>query len=415
MDFWRNYLEKLSKINRNCKLLLYFLFITSTSSSIIFLLLNLFLLEAGFSKENIALFNSINFLGSGLTAIHLALLLENIPRKYPFIGAAFMLLLTLFGVCFTRNFFLLCILAFLAGMASSIFNVLVLPFLTENSTKEERVHLFSLFSAQGWASSMLGSFIGGFLPALAAGVFSSLGSAWNYRASILLAIFVSFLSLIILFFIREKPRTVTGSKDADSFPEISYNVNGAMPKFLLVELIIFLGAGLFMPFMNLYFSSALKVSSESIGVVFTVASGVALAGTILSPVLAEKMGKIRATFLCQALSIPMLVGLGLVTNFYAASLLYIFRLALMNMSNPLLDSFGMEIVSPKRRATFASMMRTTQPLAWAAMGPVAGFIMERYGFAPLFFAASGLYLLSSFTLLGFFGRAEKAHLKQGAG
>jgi len=412
MNFLRNYLQKFSKINGNCKLLLYFLFITSTSSSIIFLLLNLFLLEAGFSKENIALFNSINFLGSGLMAIPLALLLENIPRKYPFIGSALVVYLALLGVCFARSFALLAVLAFVAGAANSIFNVLVLPFLAENSTKEERTHLFSLFSAQGWASSMLGSFIGGFLPALMAGAFFPTDQAWDYRATILLAIFFSLLSLAILFFIREKPRMIRDKGNFSDLPDVSYNVKWAMPKFLLVELLIFLGAGLFMPFMNLYFSTSLHVSSQLIGVIFTIASGVALLATMVSPMLAEKMGKIRATFLCQAVSIPLLVGLGLVTNFYAASTLYIFRLALMNMSNPLLDSFGMEIVSPKRRATFTSMMRTTQPLAWAAMGPVAGIIMERNGFAPLFFIGAGLYVLSSFTLLSFFGRAEKAHLKK---
>ncbi|MCR4429004.1 MAG: MFS transporter [Caldiserica bacterium] len=402
-----SYFAKFAKISKNCRLLIYFFFFASTSSSIIFLLLNLYLLEVGFSKENIALFNSINFLGSGLMAIPLAFILENVPRKLPFIGSALVINLAFLGICFSQNFTLLAVLAFLAGSASSILNVLVLPFLTENSLPEERVHLFSLFSAQGWASSMLGSLVGGFLPTFVSQVLHPLNSSWNYRGSILLALFISLLSLLFLLFIREKPKKKGASINLEpAFPS-GNPPKGAMPKFLLIELIIFLGAGLFMPFMNLYFSTVLKVGSGEIGLVFTIASGVALAGTMLSPILAEKMGKVKATFLCQALSIPLLVGLGLVFNFYAASVLYIFRLALMNMSNPLLDSLGMEIVPPQRRATFAGMMRTTQPLSWAAMGPLAGMVMERYGFSPLFFIASGLYLISSFTLLGFFGKMEQ--------
>lgn len=406
MSLLTDYFSKFSRISKNCKLLLYFLFFTSTSSSIIYLLLNLYLLEAGFSKENIALFNSLSFLGSGIIAIPLAYLLENVPRKVPFIGAALVVYFAYIGICFSQNFTLLAALAFVAGASSSILNVLVLPFLTENSLPEERVHLFSLFSAQGWASSMLGSLIGGFLPSFVSRILYPLDSSWGYRGSILFALFVSFLSLLFLFFIREKREGRGGQKDLEAGSSSNNQVKGAMPKFLLVELIIFLGAGLFMPFMNIYFSTVLKVGSGEIGVVFTIASGVALAGTMLSPLLAEKMGKVKATFLCQALSIPLLVGLGLVFNFYAASILYIFRLALMNMSNPLLDSLGMEIVPPHRRATFAGMMRTTQPLAWAAMGPIAGFIMERFGFSPLFFGASALYLVSSFSLLFFFGRKE---------
>lgn len=402
-----DYFSKFSRISKNCKLLLYFLFFASTASYIIYLLLNLYLLEVGFSKENVALFNSINFLGSGIMAIPLAYFLENVPRKLPFIGAALVIFLAYIGICFSQNFILLAGLAFLGGASSSILNVLVLPFLTENSLPEERVHLFSLFSAQGWASSMLGSLIGGFLPSFVSRVLYPLDSPWSYRGSILFALFISFLSILFLFFIKEKERSRGGPKDLETGSPINNQVKGAMPKFLLVELIIFMGAGLFMPFMNIYFSTVLKVGSGEIGVVFTIASGIALAGTMLSPLLAEKMGKVKATFLCQALSIPLLVGLGLVFNFYAASLLYIFRLALMNMSNPLLDSLGMEIVPPRRRATFAGMMRTTQPLAWAAMGPIAGFIMERFGFSPLFFGASALYLISSFSLLFFFGGTER--------
>ncbi len=76
-----------------------------------------------------------------------------------------------------------------------------------------------------------------------------------------------------------------------------------------------------------------------------------------------------------------------------------------------MDSFGMEIVSPNRRATFASLMRSTQPFAWAAMGTVAGRIMETKGFLPLFLLAALLYTFSSLALLFFFARTEKDSLK----
>jgi hypothetical protein len=116
---------------------------------------------------------------------------------------------------------------------------------------------------------------------------------------------------------------------------------------------------------------------------------------------------VRATVLCQVFSLPLLIGLALVGNPIVAAALYIVRLALMNMSNPLMDSFAMEIVPPRLRVTFTSMLRSTQPLAWAVMGPVAGVLMEGVGFSIQFYIGAGLYALAIVTLLGFFGRVEK--------
>lgn len=409
MKFWVNYWGKLKAIQRNCKLLLGFLFITSTSGAITTLLLNLYLAATGFSKENIALFNSVNFLASGLMAIPLAIILENVPRKYPFILSALVFTSCYLGVCFASNFALILILAFFIGASNSIFNVLVLPFLTEHSSENERVHLFSVFSAQGWASNMLGSLIGGFMPSFLSSLAIGSGLAGQYRVSMVLAVSLAMISIGILFLIKEKPKMKPEEEKGESLhwlPEFK----GAMWKFLLVEILIFLGAGLFMPFMNLYFATVHKANSGLIGIVFTISSGIALLGTLVSPLLAEKVGKIKAIFLCQAIAIPLLVALAFASNFYLASLLYVFRLALMNMANPLMDSFGMEIVPPHRRATFASLMRSTQPFAWAAMGPIAGRIMETGGFMPLFFLAASLYTLSSFALLFFFA-PRKSSLK----
>lgn len=410
MGFLAKYWEKIKAIQRNCKLLLSFLFITSTSGAITALLLNLYLSSMGFSKENIALFNSVNFLASGLMAIPLAMILESVPRKYPFIISAFIFTSSYLGVCFTSNFMLILILAFLIGASNSLFNVLILPFLTEHSSEKERVHLFSVFSAQGWASNMLGSLVGGFMPSFLSGLAIGQGLAGQYRISMIMAIGLSFVGIGILFFIKEKPRENPEERIGGSLHWIP-EFKGAMWKFLLVETLIFLGAGLFMPFMNLYFATVHRVSSSLIGIVFTISSGVALLGTMASPLLAEKVGKIKAIFLCQAVAIPLLIALAFAGNFYLASIFYIFRLALMNMANPLMDSFGMEIVPPNRRATFASLMRSTQPFAWAAMGPIAGRIMETEGFLPLFLLAALLYTVSSFALLFFFTPRKNPLLK----
>ncbi len=414
MNFLRNYWQRIRSFSFNCQLFLAYQFVWGTAFGVVILLMNLYLAELGLSKDQIALVSSVRFFSSGLLAIPIALLLERRPRKGPMIVSSVLQAVCTLAFCFTTNYPLLLVESFLLGVSGIGLTVLLPPFLMENSQEGERTHLFSVFAASGWASNMLGSALGGFLPVWFAGIALGEGLAGQFRVTLVVMTALTLVFTLLLFRLRPAPPAATSRDPTAPTGSNESPVRRAIPKFLLVEILIFLGAGLFMPFMNLYFFARFGLSSGEIGVIFTIGSGLALLATLAAPFLAERLGKVRATVLCQVFSLPLLIGLALVGNPIVAAALYIVRLALMNMSNPLMDSFAMEIVPPRLRVTFTSMLRSTQPLAWAVMGPVAGVLMEGVGFSIQFYIGAGLYALAIVTLLGFFGRVEKRRRTGGA-
>lgn len=412
VGFLREYLIYVKRFSLNSRILILYGFISGISSGIVYLLLNLYLAEMGLSKENIALFSSLNSLAAGLTGIPVAIFLDKLPRKYPMILSAFVSAACFIILCFASNLYLLLTLGFLLGIASIIFSVLCPPFLMENSSSAERPYLFSAFYAQTWASGALGSFLGGFLPTLLAGIALGQGLVGQYRVTLLLSGALALLASFLLFYIRKQnaPRRINSLDSATK--EIVYSVKHPVWKFFLLTVVVHLGAGLFMPFMNLYFSQIYAVSSSQIGIVFTLSSIFLLLGTLLTPLLARKFGKVSSSAICSLLTVPLLIGLGVTTNFCLASSFYILRTALMNMTSPLIDAFAMEVVPSNRRVTVITVTRSIPSLVWAAVAPIAGYLMEYHGFIYQFFLGSSFYFLYGLLLLLFFGKVEKGSHRQ---
>jgi hypothetical protein len=65
-------------------------------------------------------------------------------------------------------------------------------------------------------------------------------------------------------------------------------------------------------------------------------------GLLIAPPLAERIGKIQRVAVTQALSIPFLIMLGFAPWFWMSATAYYNRLALMNMSSPVYQTFVME-------------------------------------------------------------------------
>jgi predicted MFS family arabinose efflux permease len=114
------------------------------------------------------------------------------------------------------------------------------------------------------------------------------------------------------------------------------------------------------------------------------------------------MGKIQLVVVTQALSIPFLFMLGFSPIFALSAMAYYIRLALMNMSGPVYQTFVMERVEPSARATVASLVSMSTNFGWAFSPIISGWIQVRYGFGPAFVLTIILYMLSIYFYWFFF-------------
>jgi MFS family permease len=118
------------------------------------------------------------------------------------------------------------------------------------------------------------------------------------------------------------------------------------------------------------------------------------------------MGKIQLVVITQGLSIPFLIMLGFAPWFWMSVVAYYVRVALMNMSSPVYQTFVMEHVEPSARATVASLNSMSWNFGWAFSPMISGWLQVRYGFGPPFIGTIILYVVSVVMYWAFFWRGK---------
>lgn len=398
----RVYIDRVSAFHPNARLYLVSAVISGASMGVFRLLFNFYVLSLGFDEE---------LLGNLVTTSSLTALLVALPMGYAadFLGRKKSLIA---GTSFSGGAILLMVLFpsvpmfiganVLLGFAQSLAGVTMGPFLMENSSDKERTYLFSFSSGFQTASAFVGNWIGGYLP-------TWLGSAQNvsatstqaYGGSLLVIAAAALTALVPLFFLRT-PRLTQDQRSF--FAPIAYfrKQPALLGKLILPMLVTSIGAGLIMPFMNIFFRQVHHQPDTVIGSLFAWGSLAMGIGILLAPPLADRMGKIQLVVITQGLSIPFLVMLGFAPWFGAAAVAYYIRLALMNMSGPVYQTYVMEKVEPSARATVASLVSMANNFGWAFSPTISGWLQVKYGFAPAYLGTIFMYALSVYLYWRYF-------------
>jgi MFS family permease len=293
------------------------------------------------------------------------------------------------------------------GLAMSVGSVAMGPFLMENSDEEERTYLFSFSSGLQMASMFAGNWVGGYLPTWV-GAYRLVDpeSSTAYAGALLIVGLIGALGLVPLLFIR-----AIKSKDLrdNVFAPIKFAKENPklLGKLFVPLILISIGAGLFVPFLNVFFRVVHNQPDPVIGSLMAWGSLAMGIGLLIAPPIAERMGKLRMVVVTQALSIPFMILLGFVPVFAISAMAYYARMALMNMSNPIYQNFVLEQVDPSSRATIASLNSMTWSVGWAISPTISGSLQVAYGFGPPFAIAISLYAVAILLYWLFFLREPR--------
>ncbi|HBA91210.1 MAG TPA: hypothetical protein DCZ08_05440 [Anaerolineaceae bacterium] len=207
--------------------------------------------------------------------------------------------------------------------------------------------------------------------------------------------------ILPLLFLR--PSQLSGEQRS-MFAPISFFAKNTrlLGRLILPMLIVSLGAGLIMPFMNVFYRQVYHQPDPVIGSMFAWGSLAMGIGLLLAPPLADRFGKIQVVVVTQALSIPFLFLMGFSPAYFLSAAAYYVRLTLMNMSGPVYQTFVMEKVEPSARATVASLVSMANNVGWAFSPQVSGWIQVNYGFGPAFAATIVFYAIAIYLYWRFF-------------
>jgi len=410
-DVIRTYYARLRLFSPNARLLLASIVLTGASLGVYRLLFNFYALSLGIDERIIGNFITVNSMTALIVALPMGYLADAIGRKRAFLLGGGAVSLAILGMVLWPTLWVLYLMNVIMGAAQSLSGVTMAPFLLENSGEQERTYLFSLSSGVQMLASFAGNSIGGYLPSWIAqtkGIQAT--SSGAYAGALGIITIFSIAGLLPFLFMRTRH---LANSERSLFAPLSYAAKNwtSFSKMVLPMLITSIGAGLFMPFMNIYFRQVYKQPDPVIGNVLAWGALAMGIGLLIAPPIADRIGKIRLVVITQGLSIPFLIILGYAPWFWMSAIGHYVRLSLMNMGGPVYNAFVMEHVEPTARAMVASLTSMAWNFGWAFSPSISGWLQVHYGFGPVYLLVIILYSFSVFLYWKFFwkGSADPIH------
>ncbi|MDP2995142.1 MAG: MFS transporter [Anaerolineales bacterium] len=404
----QTYWTRVKQFSPNARLYLASIILTGAALGIYRLLFNFYVLSLNMDANVVGQLTSTSSMTALILAVPMGYLADILGRKKAFIIGGLAVCLAVGGMVIWPFKGMLFVMSILSGAAQSLSAVTMSPFLLENSGPEERTYLFSLASGAQMTASFVGNSIGGNLPSWIAARQGLLPtSSMAYAGALAIVAVVAMVGLAPFLFMK-MPQLKRSERAL--FAPFAYAAKEPvlLGKLILPMLVTSIGAGLLMPFMNVFFRVVYHQSDPVIGTIMAWGALAMGIGLLIAPPIADRMGKIQLVVVTQGLSIPFLALLGFAPWFWLSGMAFYVRIALMNMSGPVYQTFVMERVEPGARATVASLVSMANSFGWAFSPSISGWLQVKYGFGPVFAWVLVLYTISVYLYWKFFWSAKTA-------
>ncbi|WNR45330.1 MFS transporter [Paenibacillus roseipurpureus] len=382
------------------------------------LILNLHLLELGFSKGDIGQITSLGALTIGLLSLPAGFVMKRIGRKTMLIAGMLLafLSLTLFGFATSFGAVTVAQLIWSLGVTAIVNSEIQLIF-QYCSTKKEETSAYSLLFAIFTLCTGIGTWVGGYLPVWLP------GHTTLYQYAFFVAGACLGLSGVLrgVLLPATSARTTVVELDEENVKK-QVKVEDRPKKgqsiyfLLLLSLLIFNSGftfGLLSPFLNVILKFRFGMDDGSISGLLALSGIFFFVGSIVMPYVVERWGS-RNTFLFLFLYnmvVVALMALAMPSSMFA--ILLLIRGTGFTMLNNLMDSECMSAVAEEDRNLFAGMRTVSRSMGNTIASFWAGYILagNHYSLPFLLTAAA---LLAGFMVYAWFvqGKLDRRLLEQ---
>ncbi|MGD2247718.1 MAG: MFS transporter [Candidatus Methanofastidiosia archaeon] len=399
-----DYIKRLQSFSKNSKIVLFSYALTRVGFGVFWVILNLYILELGFSTKFLGTFISSHLVASAIFLIPGGAVSDWIGRKKTLLLSIALMVVSVGVLVTAQGKYMLIFANILRGAGDSLILVTIAPFMMEQSKKYERMHLFSVNAAVSSFSIMVGTLVGGILPSVFAVTVSELAHQYQYTLVTTAGFFTA--AFLPLLFIEEKYEPLSSlSKSKELAPVFLENKKFVL-QFVVYSSLIGLGAGIIVPFFNVYFSQALHATSAQIGFIFSVSQLTVGIAQLLLPLLVKKFGRVKATVITQFLSIPFFLLILLSNNLGIAFLSFFMRMSFMNMAYPAQQNFYMDHVAEHERAKANSISQFGSTVLRAVGSSMGGILIATGSFSQPFYTAALVYVAATSMFYIFFRKKE---------
>ncbi|MFC4639143.1 MFS transporter [Deinococcus hohokamensis] len=352
------------------------------------LFLNFYLRSLGLGAEWQGLLNALPALTLAALSLPAVALARRISNAHTLkIGAALSLVGTLL-LASAQGPALAIVGALVQGAGAALSVVAGSPFMANHSDEESRVTLFSVQNALMTGAGFLGNLLGGRVPeTYAALTGTEPGSLDALRAALLVASGFQLLGLLPVLRLRPSGRTV---REGRSF---AVRDKRTMARLVLPNILVGLGAGATIPFLNVYIEGKFGVSYASLGSLFAWTSLATAATALLQPLLVLHLGQLQAVLLVQASSLPFLAVLGFAPELWMVAAALFTRGALMNAAGPVYGAYAMTALPEEDRPMYSAVNVIAWDVGWAVSSLLSGVVRGALPFSAAFNVLFGWTLL----------------------
>jgi len=388
----RTLLKEYQKVNSNVLKLITAVFFIQIVNAVYFLIANIYLSKKGFSDPEIAGFLSARYLMILLLALPFGLFIKG-RRLLPFFRFSCMAvpicsILLVFAIE-SGHSSLVYVLFGLLGISFMMSRISIMPFILRNA--DPKVHSEAItLNFINWSSGII---VIGLLIAFLSGINMDF---FNERRLILL---VTALSFISIWFILKLGNDEKDPPDKPSLSLKTYDWKSIIQA-VIPTLIIAIGAGLTIPFLNLFFFKTFGMDSDSFSLLGAVTSTLVVITAVLIPRIKRKFGY-QAIPVTQFLSVLALIGLA-TTEIFAeieymlviAIIFYMLRQPLMNIANPMTSELTMYYVGERNREMLSAILASVWSGSWFFSAQIVRTLRRNdFSFGYIFYFTAGLYIV----------------------
>lgn len=386
----------LGRFNRDARLFLVTTFVAGAALSLYWIDFNLYLASLGLPTATIGVVSTIASVAGALVAFPVSALSDRLGRRAIMVGGVVIAIVALMGLLLSAALPLIVAFAALWSVGQQALQVVQAPFLTEHSEPEHRNELFAIQFAIQNVTNVAAAILGGAGAAAIAGwIGLDPDGPGTYRVIlVIMALLLTASLACIALLTDDRPRVLPwrpeGTGEPAAFPPDPRHSRarfglvvvdrGRFARLVVPGLLISIGAGQVIPFLNVFIQRKFGLDLTSLNGVFAFTSLGTVAAILAQPRLARRFGQITSVVIVQGASIPFLVVLGFSPVLWMVILAMAVRNSLMNAGNPIFSAFAMEQVTPRERATLAAAMSVLWQIGWVVGGLWYALLQATLGF-----------------------------------
>jgi MFS family permease len=394
MRKWFSFIDDYRKIERPIMNVIIAEFFIQMVNATFLNILPLYMNKMNYSKEEIALYITLRYLGVFFLAFPIGKFIKG-KKLYPFfylssVGVPLFGLLSIIAIYLKIKIFIY-VMLLLWGASFTFMQIPISPFILRNSAKHNHTPAIALsYSTWSFAGILSGTVIA---------ILSFINKEiFNEQNILILFSVLGFFGVIFLIknpmkeLIEERAITQTHfQRNKTEWPLVF--------KALIPTLIIATGAGLTIPFISLFFENVHHVDAGEFSIYSAIASLLVAYGALLVPKIKKHIGYKIAIPTTQSLAVISLIALA-TTEYYAqygvalviAVACYLLRQPLMNMAGPMTTELVLNYVGKNNREITSALTSAIWSGSWVLSGLMVNILFTfGFQFVNIFLITSALY------------------------